>query len=138
MSMKHIIEIKTHKVTVTVEHNDKEQLIAFRIDGEITEKFHDWLIPRLPLKPNFGAFKAIKDVTVDKVNDDLTFDRFWADYNNKISNKKRTEKIWNDMIDSEKAKAISFIKKYNRILFENPGQSQKHADTYLRQEPWNN
>lgn len=136
--MKHIIEVKQHKITITVEHNEHDQLIAFRIDGEISQKFHDWLIPRLPIKPNFAPFKALTDVKVEKVSEDLSFDRFWEEYDNKISAKKRTEKLWNDLIDSEKAKAIIFIKKYNRILFENPGQSKKHADTYLRQEPWNN
>lgn len=136
--MKTLIEFKTHDVKVTVEHNNARQLIGFKIDGEITKAFHDWIIPRIPPTPDYSQFKTLKNVQVSEIPEDLSFNRFWMAYDNKISAKKRTESIWEKLDDNERAKAIAHIKQYNRYLNDNPGVSKKHADTYLRQEIWNN
>lgn len=136
---KHLIKITDKNIEILVQYDDESRLISFSIFGTITDVFYKWLIQKLPISQNgLKVFKPIKGVTVEKIEEDTSFERFWDDYDNKISNKKRTEKLWDTLDELEKIKAIHFIKKYKRHLFENQGQSQKHADTYLRQAIWNN
>lgn len=133
------ITVLTKGVEIVVTFDNQERLIGFQITGDITDIFYDWLIQHLPLKEkSLSIFKPIKNVKVAEIMEDLTFARFWDEYDHKMSAKKNTNAIWNKLSDSDKSNAILHIKKYDRYLFENPGVTKKMANTYLNTALWNN
>ncbi len=71
-----------------------------------------------------------------EVTTEIPFEEFWKKYNNKLGNKKRTERKWNSMPKAERVKAFRFIDKYVAML--NNGVEMKYPETYLNSEIWNN
>ncbi len=71
-----------------------------------------------------------------QLSDDITFEMFWAKYNDKIrSSRKRSFNIWNKLPTQERVKAFYYIDTYNR----NRGNAEKkYCETYLNAELWNN
>lgn len=68
---------------------------------------------------------------------DVTFDQFWDKYNHKsVSSRKVSQKVWDKLSQKQRDKAFNFIYKYEKSL--PPGIAKKYAETYLRQELWNN
>jgi hypothetical protein len=73
-----------------------------------------------------------------KIEEDLSFESFWERYNHKVGNKKRAERLWNQLSKKEKAKAMAFLKRYESYLNQNPGIAKLYPETYLNQQRWNN
>lgn len=81
-----------------------------------------------------------KDTTafIEEISIDLSFERFWLEYDHKVGKKERVKKKWEAMPDEEKAKALKHIKKYNFFLAQNPTIAKKYPETYLNTAEWNN
>lgn len=101
-----------------------------------------WITTRSPRTIN--ELKAVASKTKDgklTVREDyernVSFEMFWNKYNDKArSSKKKTEKAWQKMKQSERDKAYNFISRYERLI--PPGTEKKYATTYLADELWNN
>ena len=81
-----------------------------------------------------------KDSTaiIEEIAENLSFERFWEEYNHKVGKKAQVQKKWESMPDTEKAKALKHIKKYNFFLAERPNIERKYPQTYLNAQEWNN
>jgi hypothetical protein len=86
--------------------------------------FYEKLIEKW--KEKKGNF-SIKEIPID-----LSFNRFWNDYNYKIGKKKMAENIWKKMSYNEKIKALSYIPKYINHI-KNKNYDQAYPTTYLNQ-----
>lgn len=72
-----------------------------------------------------------------EILEDVTFDKFWDRYNEKIrSSKKKTLQKWNRLSQLNRNKAYYFISKYEMSIPN--GVPKKYAETYLNSELWNN
>jgi hypothetical protein len=76
-------------------------------------------------------------VEILQLKEDLSFEAFYNKYNHKVSKKSRAEKIWETMNETERAKAIAYIAKYERYLLDS-GVNKKYPETYLNAQLWNN
>jgi hypothetical protein len=75
--------------------------------------------------------------TLTEVKEEITFDKFWERYNEKIkSSKKKALTTWLRLPKPEQIKAYNHIKKYEANI--SPGVAKKYAETYLNAELWNN
>lgn len=124
---------------VTFEYNLKGFLKAVKV-GEVkgmSKSIFDWLWANLPTstqmmeeyKKTAGNFK-ISEVPVD-----LSFERFWSEYNNKVGKKKMTENAWNKLSQKDKIAALLYIEKLRRTKRQD-GTQMPYPSTYLNQKYW--
>lgn len=124
---------------VTFEYNLKGFLKAVKV-GEVkgmSKSIFDWLWANLPTstqmmeeyKKTAGNFK-ISEVPVD-----LSFERFWNEYNNKVGKKKMTENAWNKLSQKDKIAALLYIEKLRRTKRQD-GTQMPYPSTYINQKYW--
>lgn len=124
---------------VTFEYNLKGFLKVVKV-GEVkgmSKSIFDWLWANLPTstqmieeyKKTAGNFK-ISEVPVD-----LSFERFWSEYNNKVGKKKMTENAWNKLSQKDKIAALLYIEKLRRTKRQD-GTQMPYPSTYLNQKYW--
>jgi len=138
---KYLLTLSSKEMTVRVDlqYNNKERLTGWWVLDEIPEKTLDWLIHRIPIyRDKLSIFTPIKEAKIYEYPEDLTFKRFWDEYNLKHSNKKQTEKAWEAMTDVDKKMAFIYLREYENYLLTNPGVSKMHGATYLNQRRWDN
>lgn len=63
-----------------------------------------------------------------------TFDDFWNLYDKKVGAKKKCEKKWNNLTDSERQKAIDTIPAFKERIQDK--KYQPYPETYLNEERW--
>lgn len=110
--------------------------------AELNEEQMIWISTRSPRTiPELEA--VVKKTQGGKITlqknyvENATFEQFWNKYDDKArSSKKKTEKAWQKMKQSERDKAYNFIPHYERLI--PPGTEKKYATTYLADELWNN
>jgi hypothetical protein len=79
-----------------------------------------------------------KGITLRKINEDLSFERFYNAFANKVGNKKRAMKLWSAMTDGEKSACIASIPMYDRWLLQRQNIEKSYPETYLFQRRWEN
>lgn len=138
----------TRTYTVKIENGDIWQfkynlngfLIAFNVlEGEISQAHSDWLF----VKGKFPYLeekiiewqKKFKQLIIEVVEFDLSFDNFWKKYDLKVK-KELSEKAWNKLPDADKIKCFLRLKKYNQSLLKS-NQSKAHLVTWLNQKRYN-
>lgn len=125
------------------EYNDNGLLKELRIIAELRKEQVDFLTSSCSTPEGLAALLGAihtKDSTayIEEIAEDLSFERFWEEYNHKVGKKDRVRKKWEAMPDEEKAKALKYIKKYNFFLAERPHMERKYPETYLNCQEWNN
>lgn len=136
---KYILTSEHFKGEITFEYNLKGFLKAVKV-GEVkgmSKSIFDWLWANLPTstqmieeyKKTAGNFK-ISEVPVD-----LSFERFWSEYNNKVGKKKMTENAWNKLSQKDKIAALLYIEKLRRTKRQD-GTQMPYPSTYLNQKYW--
>ena len=75
----------------------------------------------------------VKDIS----NIDLSFERFWDVYANKVGNIKRCQKLWKQLTKEEKILALGFIRRL-RIWYNTRNIQFPYPETYLNQRRWEN
>lgn len=121
---------------ITFEYNLKGYLKAVKI-GEVkgmTKEIFHWLWTNLPTdtgkieeyKKTAGNFK-ITEVPVD-----LSFERFWKEYGNKVGKKTMTENAWKKLSREDKIKALLYIPTL-RSKKTLDGTQMPYPSTYLNQ-----
>lgn len=123
----------------------EEGLLCYLDARDITEQQRQWLYDNLKLQeadlPNFQILllalrKKGKDITLTKVEKDLSFSAFWESYANKKGKKETVKRKWDGMDQADKQAAFDYIKKYNYELQINSWQSKKYPLSYLNAREW--
>ncbi|MDB9473478.1 MULTISPECIES: hypothetical protein [Nostocales] len=79
-----------------------------------------------------------KGISLRKIKEDLSFERFYNCFANKVGNKKRAIKLWDAMTDGEKSECIASIPRYDRWLLQRQNIEKAYPETYLYQRRWEN
>jgi len=138
---KYLITFTKQDANALLEYNDEGFLMKYELTPGTFDKLQfAWFFSRFPRTLELlekWKFWNVPNVTIKKVEEDLSFDRFYDLYAYKVSGRKDSEKIWNKMSDTERAKAIAHIPKYDMLLFKT-GQNKKYPERYLNTAQWNN
>lgn len=139
--IKYTIQFTKQNATVLLEFNQEGMLVSAELVAGLFQIEHfQRLFKMFPYTiTRLQKWKEMKlpNVIIRQTEEDLSFERFYELYDNKFGKKKKSQAIWEQMANVERAKAIAFIPRYKTHLITS-GQNQKYAETYLNQEPWNN
>jgi hypothetical protein len=69
---------------------------------------------------------------------DLSFEKFWEVYGNKVGNKKGCEKKWNALEAHDRLLAIGVIPRMQRYYIEKRIDNMPYPETFLNQRRWEN
>lgn len=69
---------------------------------------------------------------------DLSFEKFWEVYGNKVGNKKGCEKKWNALEAHDRLLAIGVIPRMQRYYIEKRIDTLPYPETFLNQRRWEN
>jgi hypothetical protein len=123
---------------IQFDYNEAGYLERFFVGASLTHQQYQFIVGRLPWHTDqIEAFTtSVPSASFAMRDRKLTFREFWDKYDDKVrSSRKRTEKKWDSMSETEQIKAYLFIPKY----FRSKGNAEKkYAETYLAAEQWNN
>ena len=139
--MQYILTGKTTEIKVVFTYDLRGFIQDIHIEGAESEKqlyalfwnekfpfpFVERIIPEVA---KMGFFN------IEKGEDDLSFDRFWEEYNYKVS-KKKAEKLYAKISRANRVKIFLHLPKYEAYLKARKGIEKAYPDTYLRNEKWN-
>lgn len=135
---KYLITHKKTKATLLFTFDENSVLKAFKSEIKSSSRTAEFYKSVFPFEEKgLEYFKTNKEFEIELVEQDLSFDAFWNTFNNKVGNKKRANKLWVSLTDVDKAKALSYIKRYDNILKQSNVQ-KLYPETYLSQERYNN
>ncbi len=136
---KYILTTELFKGEITFEYNLKGYLKAVKV-GEVkgmNKEVFDWLWSNLPT--DTGKIEEYKkkagNFTINEVPVDLSFDRFWAEYGNKVGKKTMTQNAWKKLSQKDKVAALLYIGKL-RDKKRLDGTQMPYPSTYLNQKYW--
>lgn len=140
MTRDFIVTSKQLEGSITFYFDEMDRLRGYLVEGEPTDEQLQWL--RVNAKALESPivlkqfFKNIKGSQVVEKPMDLSFDTFWKTYNYKEGNKQRAIKLWNALSETQRARAIAGIKKYNDRLSQRANQERAYPETWLYQRRW--
>lgn len=91
--------------------------------------FTSFLLPELA-----GDSRTLR---VEEVKKDLSFRAFWNQYDHKVGDRKRAERLWNQLREADRLKALQAIPRY-RAYLDRTRTKIAHPETWLAQERWKN
>ena len=100
---------------ITFGYDDQSRLISFKIDADLNEKQHTWILQYLPLTVAEMEDKitSVPSFSVIEVLQSVTFEMFWDKYNDKVrSSKKKSLRIWEKLTGTDQVKAHTYIHTY--------------------------
>jgi hypothetical protein len=115
--------------------NDQDELNGFEIFATLIPVQRTWLYKNIPFTYNeLVTLTKAKDSTmrIAEIEPDLSFDRFWKEYNYKVG-KKEAETAWKRLTKGDKVKAIQMISKYKKFVASKRIELAYPA-TYLNKE----
>lgn len=119
---------------ICFEFAENGYLSGLTIDAELSNVQHAHLLQNTPLKiQQLGLLKErFKTATITEVPEDLSFNRFWQEYDYKKGKKVQTQNTWERLSKADKVKALTFIKtlKNQKRL---DGTAMPYPNTYLNQ-----
>jgi len=116
----------SHDCTEPFIHTAKTEApvrIVPRPNGQLPKQFDHWL----------AAKCSIKDIS----NFDLSFEKFWTVYNNKVGNMARVKKKWNSLPELDRIMALGFVNRM-RNFYDSKNIMFPYPETYLNQRRWEN
>lgn len=136
---KYILTSEHFKGEITFEYNLKGYLKMVKV-GEVSgmsKSIFNWLWSNLPTstlmieeyKRKAGNFK------IDEVPVDLSFERFWTEYDQKVGKKTMTENAWKKLSQKDKIAALLYVGKL-RDKKRLDGTQMPYPSTYLNQKYW--
>ena len=130
------IEGKAVKITITYGLG-YDRMIAFELDGAEDEKAWKGAMNFIPLY--FTDYLKLKEkykgVQFKVESEDLTFERFWREYNNKVGKKQAAGQLWQKMPRKAKIAALVYIKTLHQ-QYKAKKWDLPLGDTYLRGKYW--
>lgn len=138
--MNYLITFKKSGSTALFKYDPNGSLKYYKFSGVVVEyEKMKFMFDRFPFKVlDIEKWKAIKDILVTEVHDDISFTFFWNKYNHKFGNKQRAIRLYESLPDIEKIKAIEYLRKYDQYLLMHKDVAKANPETYLNQQRWNN
>lgn len=138
---KFLLEIKKTGATIILGYRDGV-LVLLDMKETVSKLQVLWVHKSVPHHyAEFEAFKKFlekRGIKVSEIMPDLSFDNFYNTYNYKKGKKSSVQRTWESMEDTEQAKALAYIKKYNFYLAQHPNVQKKYPQSYLNAQEWNN
>ncbi|NLN33853.1 MAG: hypothetical protein GX159_09715 [Flavobacteriaceae bacterium] len=137
MKTKYILTSQNTKGSVNYEYEDGI-LCGLQVseDAELTRKQRIKILLRTAVnEAKLNENLRLPGCILTLVPADLSFERFWKEYNNPASKKKYTESLWNQRTDAEKVQMFDFLPKY-KAMKRMEGTQMVYASTYINQENW--
>lgn len=136
---KYLVTHKKNGKTMLFSFDLNGFLIAFKTDLNMNDATVDYFKKQFPFKlSELDHYKQSNLFKVDELEQDLSFNAFWNTYARKVGNKSRAEKLWKGLKDTQKAKALNYIKTYDNHLIMNQGITKLYPETYLSQKRFDN
>ena len=99
----------------------------------------EWIFKFVPLDlTELAKYSDDPVVKYRLIESDLSFDRFWNAFDNKVGKKKRAEALWKVMKESEKIKCFEVIPRYDYWLAAKATINKLYPETFLSQRRWEN
>ena len=119
-------------------YNQHGVMVMYQVEAELKPEQLSHLVNNLPvyeekLQEMVNASKKGAEARLVEV--DLSFDRFWNDYNHKVGNKGRAERLWSALSKHTKLRVLEHIPRYDRQLAVSK-IAKCYPETYLNQERW--
>jgi hypothetical protein len=138
---KYLITFTNQAAEALLEYNEDGYLMKYELTpGSFDKLQFAWFFSRFPrtldLLEKWKEWK-VANVVIKKVEEDLSFERFYDLYAYKVSKRSRAENIWKAMPNTERSKAIAHIPKYEKLLRETK-QNKQYPETFLNAAAWNN
>ncbi|MDP2723182.1 MAG: hypothetical protein Q8O72_10520 [Bacteroidales bacterium] len=135
--MQFILTGKNSRAKIVFKYDLNGRLTAFEcegIDNENQLKYLFWneKFPFPYLETMIPAIEKLGKFNITKVEDDLSFERFWIAYDYKVSRKK-AEKLYSKLTKAQRIKVFLHLPKYNAYL-RAKGIEKAYPDTYLRND----
>ena len=135
----YILLFEKTDISISFNYDLNGLLVAFKIDGILTETQHAYVMGRIPmLERQIERFtSSFKNATITIKPGDLSFERFWQDYSNKKGKLKMAKNLWAKLAEADKVKVLLHIPKY-RIQCAKDKVDMAYPSTYINQEYYNN
>lgn len=136
---KYILTSEHFSGEITFEYNLKGFLKVVKV-GEVrgmSKAIFEFLWANLPttLTKVEEYIKTAGNFKITEIPVDLTFERFWTEYDQKVGKKKMTENAWNKLPQNDKIAALLYIDKLRRTK-RGDGTQMPYPSTYLNQKYW--
>lgn len=115
-----------------------ERLMLVDIQGDFSEKQHDWFFNWLPYNMDqLHQRSKHEKVQVFPVPENLSFERFWDEYDHKVGKKVRAHKLWDALSDSDRLNCFKAIPRY-KFWLAHKNIEKLYPETFLSQRRWEN
>lgn len=135
---KYILTSELFTGEIVFKYNLKGFLSTVEIKASgMTIEIFDWIWNNLP-KTTDRISEYIKEAgnfTITEVPEDLSFERFWTEYDHKVGKRKMTETQWKKLSQADKIMSLLYITKLRKIK-EKEGTQMPYPSTYLNQKYW--
>lgn len=136
--MKYTVTAEQFEGEIELEYNFKGYLKRVEISSAKGMKFDffERFWRNLPL--SIGEIDRCTDelkICITEVSEDLSFERFWKEYGNKVGKKTMTENAWKKLSRADKIAALDYIPKL-RTKKTIDGTQMPYPSTYLNQKYW--
>jgi hypothetical protein len=137
--VRYSIEFKNQPDKPMVIGYENRQLALISIPEWFSEQQITWMLNTVPTsEPRLGELDSyMPRFKVQKIEEDLSFERFWNDYGYKVGKKERCQMLWRILSDADKSSCLKAIKKYNRWLLDK-NIDRVYPETFLSQRRWEN
>lgn len=134
--MKYILTSQEFSGEIFFKYNLKGYLseVSFQDVKGLSRPVFDWIWNNLPTSVSKieEYQKKAKNFKITEVPADLSFDRFWKEYGNKVGKKTMTENAWKKLSREDKVKALLYIP-ILRTKKTLDGTQMPYPSTYLNQ-----
>lgn len=148
--MKKLLNVKTYLLTskamegggVQFGYDSNDFLVYFNATDNVNKEQLLWLLKNMPLAhteiPQFKRKIEATGASLELVPEDLSFERFWNEYNYKLGRKPKVKRTWEGMTENARIAALLYIKKYNYWLSQHQNVERQYPSTYLSNKQWEN
>jgi hypothetical protein len=98
-----------------------------------------WMMKYIPIcEPDLSSLDEYKHkFKVMKLEEDISFENFWNEYDYKIGKKQRAEKLFKELSNADKSKCIQKIKAYKFFLLQK-NIDKLYPETWISQRRFEN
>jgi len=138
--MQYILTSKRTSFKIVFKYDFKGFLTAFEIEGvddetQLQYLFWNAKFPFPYIEKIIPDIEKLAIFNIEKVEDDLSFERFWKVYDYKVS-KKKAEKLYAKLSKANRIKVFLHLPEYEKYL-QRKRIEKAYPDTYLRNEKYN-
>lgn len=124
---------------IELRYSPEGDLICYENRAHLSELQIKWIAHSLPVRVEHvrQLIGESKTARLFEVPEDLSFARFWSDYRYKVGNKARAQKLYDELSDADKMRALRRIAIYDDFV-KVKKIGKVYAETYLSQRRFDN